>query len=88
MDRRRLRQGYLWALLALTLLVVPAAGCQSLVFTVLYLAGYGDAQAEFDGLKGKTVVVVCRPPSTMQFQDPRVSRDLAAPDGEDSEEEE
>ena len=78
MDRRYLHSGSLWTLVAVILAIVPTAGCPALLTTVLYIAGYNDDPAEFDGLQKKTVVVVCRPPASMQFQDPRVARDLAA----------
>jgi hypothetical protein len=78
MDRRCLCKGSLWKLMALLFAVVSLAGCQSALTTVMYGLGYLDDDADFPGLKNKTVAVVCRPPSTMQFQDPRVARDLSA----------
>ena len=78
MDRRYLRSGTLWTLVAIVLAIVPTAGCPAMLTSILYVAGYNDAPAEFEGLQKKTVVVVCRPPASMQFQDPRVARDLAA----------
>jgi uncharacterized protein YbjQ (UPF0145 family) len=77
MDRR---PGSCWPWMALlvVLLTLPAVGCRNAIATALWAFGAGEVQPEYDGLKGKKVAVVCRPPSSMQFQDPRIARDLAA----------
>jgi hypothetical protein len=53
-DRRSL------ALLVLATLALQA-GCQGLLFSAMYLWKGNNAPADFDGLKEKKVVVVCRP---------------------------
>lgn len=77
MDRRRLSCRSLWLLLALACVLTAAPGCQTLLLSAVYLIKGTDADAEYPGLKNKLVAVVCRPPSSMQFQDPRLARDLA-----------
>jgi hypothetical protein len=47
------------------------------VATALWALGYNDAPAEYDGLKGKTVAIVCRPITSLHYQDSHVARDLA-----------
>ena len=77
MDRRCLSCRSLWALVALASVLTAAPGCQGLLVTAAYFIKGTDADAEYPGLKDKLVAVVCRPPSSMQFQDPRLARDLA-----------
>ncbi|MCE5269015.1 MAG: hypothetical protein LLG00_14155 [Planctomycetaceae bacterium] len=60
---------------ALTL--VPAVGCQSLMFTVAYLWKGMDVPPEYEGLKGKKVAVVCRPLPSLQFSNSRISSEVA-----------
>ena len=50
------------------------AGCQGPLLTGAYLLGYGDTQAEYKGLKGKRVVVVCRPLVELQFSNMNASK--------------
>ncbi len=50
----------LWLAVAVSL-----TGCTQALFTAAYLIRGNDEPAEFDGLKGKRVVVVCRAPATM-----------------------
>ncbi len=52
-----------------------AAGC-SLLPTIAYVIKPEDVPAEFDGLNGKRVAVICRATS-LEYADPSVSRDLA-----------
>jgi hypothetical protein len=73
MDRALLR----WLparVLALTVAAL-AAGC-SLLPTIAYIIKPEDVPAEFDGLNGKRVVVICRAAS-LEYADPAVARDLA-----------
>ena len=49
----------------LVALVLLGGGCTQALFTAAYLIRGTDEPAEFDGLKGKRVVVVCRAPATM-----------------------
>ena len=68
----RLHRLVLLALLPLPLL----AGCSTLL-TVAYLVQPNDMPAEFDGLKGQTVAVVCRPIIELEFSDAGSARGLA-----------
>jgi hypothetical protein len=76
MDRPSLRHG-IALVLALALAVLPAVGCQSILVTAMYLIKGNDVDADFDGLKGKKVAVVCRPVVTLQYRDSNAGRDLA-----------
>ncbi len=60
------------------LLPLVAGGC-SMITTVAYLvAPEKDAPAEFKGLKGKHVAVVCKPIVELEFSDASSARELAA----------
>jgi hypothetical protein len=61
----------LCALAAITL----AAGC-SLLPTIAYIVKPEDVPAEFDGLNGKRVAVICRA-NSLEYAQPTVARDLA-----------
>jgi hypothetical protein len=45
--------------------------------TAMYVVSGQNTPAEFAGLKGKRVAVVCRPVTSLHFRDSSVSRDLA-----------
>ncbi len=45
--------------------------------TIAYLIKGTDIDAEYDGLRGKTVAVVCRPPLTMDPHQAHAARELA-----------
>ncbi len=62
----------LLAALALPLLT----GCSTLL-TVAYLVQPADVPAEFAGLKGKKVAVICRPIIELEFSDAGSARELA-----------
>jgi len=64
------------ALLALVLLPI-LSGCSTLL-TVAYLVQPADVPAEFTGLKGKKVAVVCRPIIELEFSDAGSARELAS----------
>jgi hypothetical protein len=65
-------------LMALLLIAaLPTAGCQSLMFTALYLIKGTDVDPDFKDLKGKKVVVVCRPMVSLQYANSNVGRELA-----------
>jgi hypothetical protein len=64
--------------------VLPAAGC-STVGTLVYLINPNDVPAEYDGLRGKHVAVVCRPIVELQFSDAGSARELARTVGRDLE---
>jgi hypothetical protein len=58
------------------LLLPLLSGCSTLL-TVAYLVQPADMPAEFAGLKGKHVAVVCRPIVELEFSDAGSSRELA-----------
>jgi len=62
--------------LCLVALVPPLSGCSTLL-TVAYLVQPADMPAEFAGLKGKHVAVVCRPIVELEFSDAGSARELA-----------
>jgi len=64
-------------LVLLVLALSPfACGCSTLL-TVAYLVQPADMPAEFAGLKGKSVAVVCRPIIELEFSDAGSARELA-----------
>jgi len=63
-------------LVALALLPL-LSGCSTLL-TVAYLIRPNDVPAEFTGLKGSHVAVVCRPIVELEFSDSGSARELAA----------
>ncbi len=77
MDRFSLRCGYVLLLLALAGGVVSVGGCQSALLTAMWLTKGNNVPAEFDGLRGKKVVVVCRPVADLKYRDTSAARDLA-----------
>ena len=64
------------ALLA-TALLVACSGCSTLL-TAAYILMPEDTPAEFKGLKGKHVAVVCKPIVELEFADAGSGRELAA----------
>ena len=77
MDRLSLRYGYLAIVLALAAGIVSSGGCQGLLTTVMYFTKGNNLPAEYDGLRGKKVVVVCRPLADLKYRDASVAKDLA-----------
>jgi hypothetical protein len=70
--------GFTRRLALLALLSLPMlTGCSTLL-TVAYLIQPADMPAEFNGLKGKTVAVVCRPIIELEFTDAGSARELAS----------
>jgi hypothetical protein len=61
----------------LAALALPAAGCSTLL-TAAYVFQPADVPAEFTGLRGKHVAVVCRPIVELEFSDSGSSRELAS----------
>lgn len=61
----------------LALLALPVAGGCSTLLTAAYLLQPADVPAEFNGLRGKHVAVVCRPIVELEFSDAGSSRELA-----------
>ena len=65
-------------LAVLALLPLPAfCGCSTLM-TAAYLLQPADVPAEFNGLRGKHVAVVCRPIVELEFTDAGSARELAS----------
>jgi len=65
-------------LAVLSLLTLPACcGCSTLL-TAAYLLQPADVPAEFNGLRGKHVAVVCRPIVELEFTDAGSARELAS----------
>jgi hypothetical protein len=65
--------------LAVFFVVTPlliATGC-NLMATAMYVVSGQNTPAEFSGLKGKKVAVICRPVTSLHFRDSSVARDLA-----------
>ena len=65
------------AALAAAILLPVACGCSTLL-TAAYLLQPADVPAEFSGLKGKHVAVVCRPIVELEFSDAGSARELAS----------
>jgi hypothetical protein len=75
----RLLKRPLCLLLGLALAVSALAigsGC-NLMATAMYVVAGQNTPADFNGLRGKRVAVVCRPVTSLHFRDSSVSRDLA-----------
>ena len=77
MDRRSLSLRWLVLALSLALLSAATVGCKSLMESVAIFTNGFDDPAEWDGLKGKKVVVVCKPLTEMEFNNQRVDHALA-----------
>jgi hypothetical protein len=77
MDRNVFRYGYLLAVLAAMVSILPAAGCRNVLTTVAYLWKGTDVEADFNGLQGKKVAVVCRPATSLTFGNATVGAELA-----------
>jgi hypothetical protein len=77
MDRLR-KQPVCWLLALVSALsgLSLGSGC-NLIATAIYVVDGQNARAEYPGLKGKRVAVVCRPITSLHFRDSSVSRDLA-----------
>ena len=60
-----------------TAILLGAAGCVEIATTVAYLIKGIDVDADYPGLEGKKVVVVCRPLALQQYRDEGSAKDLA-----------
>ncbi len=65
-----------WIAVLVAAFVLSSGGCAA-VATAIYVAKGTNAEAEFNGLRGKRVVVVCRPAAALQYNHSNVARDLA-----------
>jgi len=77
MDRPSLRYGYLAIVLALAAGGLALSGCRNALATAMWLTKGTDVPAEYAGLRGKKVVVVCRPLADLKYRDTSVAKDLA-----------
>ena len=57
--------------------LLPAFGCREIMTTAMYLFKGTDVDPDFSELKGKKVVVVCRPMVSLQYRNANVNRELA-----------
>jgi len=76
-SRRSLSCGRLLVVFALLATVATAGGCTSALATAVWLIKGPDIPAEFDGLRGKRVVVVCRPATSSLYANPNVAKDIS-----------
>ena len=72
-----LRYGHLPLLLALLTTLVAAGGCASALATAVWLIKGPNVPAEYDGLRDKSVVVVCRPFTNSLYANPGVAKDIS-----------
>jgi len=77
MDRALSRYGYLLPAILLVLSLTMASGCRTLATFAAYLIKGREIEADYNGLKGKKVAVVCRPMASLEFDNPTVARELA-----------
>jgi hypothetical protein len=82
MDRLFRRRG-IWPSLGMVLFSLAfSGGCTTGLFTLTYLINGGLIDPDFDGLKKKTVVVVCRPVAGMEYGTvdaaPALAREIGA----------
>ncbi len=77
MDRTTLRFGTLATAIMLVAVAISTVGCRTALTTAAYLIKGTNIDAEYEGLEGKRVVVVCRPVADLTFSSPTVDRDLA-----------
>ena len=77
MDRRSHALRWPAIVVSLALLSVVAAGCKSLMESVaIFYEGY-DEPAQWEGLKDKTVAVVCKPLTSEEFSNAGAARALS-----------
>ncbi len=77
MERSRLTDRYRYTAMLLCLAsLAPALGCSAAVLA-MYMVKGNNVPGEYDGLKDKTVAVVCRPTASLQYTNASVSKQLA-----------
>lgn len=76
MDRKPPRQWQGWLVVMALAVVALPAGCTSMMSAALYVAKGTNVNAQYDGLKGKRVVVVCRPAASVQYSSTSVAKEL------------
>jgi hypothetical protein len=77
MDRPSLWYGQLAIILALAAVGLSASGCRNALAMAMWLTNGTNVPAEYAGLRGKKVVVVCRPLADLKYRDTSVAKDLA-----------
>jgi hypothetical protein len=75
MDRLQ-RRGLLAGWAAVALVLSTAGGCSILPFVAYLYQGLA-TPAEYEGLQGKRVAVICRPVASLQYQSSNVSHELS-----------
>jgi hypothetical protein len=82
MDRSHARVAAAYRLFILLFaagMLISHSGCAALLATGIYVFDGGNmAPAEFEGLKGHRVVVMCKPPSSHEYRHAGASRAIAA----------
>lgn len=63
--------------LILLAITVSASGCVSALATAMWLIRGSNVPAEYAGLRGKKVVVVCRPLTSSVYRNPGVAKDIS-----------
>ncbi|MFH1924213.1 MAG: hypothetical protein ABIP48_30535 [Planctomycetota bacterium] len=71
------RCGHLLVLSVLLAGVAAAGGCTSALATAVWLVKGPNISAEYNGLRAKRVVVVCRPLTSSLYANPGVAKDIA-----------
>jgi hypothetical protein len=64
------------AALLVSAFLVPQSGCGRILATLVYVVTGTDVDAEYDGLEDKRVVVLCRPPSSLEYRHGGADREL------------
>jgi ABC-type uncharacterized transport system auxiliary subunit len=77
MDRPSLRLAVVAAVLLSAVSISLSSGCRSTIATAMYLIKGNEVDPDYTGLKGKKVVVVCRPPAEQQYSSSNVGTDVA-----------
>jgi hypothetical protein len=77
MDRRSLRYGYFLIAITGVLTLFAAGGCRNFSTFLGYMIKGNDLPPKFAGLKGKKVVVVCRPLASLEFKNAGADREIA-----------
>jgi hypothetical protein len=77
MDRRSLRYGYLLVVISVATSLCAASGCRNLANFLGYMLKNNELPPKFAGLKGKKVVVVCRPLASLEFKNAGADREIA-----------
>lgn len=78
MERSRSPLGRYLALLVSLALLLPSTGClHRLLATMVYVVKGTNVDAEYDGLRGKRVVVICRPPASLEYRYAGADREIA-----------